>query len=254
MTGAFIWEDGHMTNLGGLGGTCANAIALNNQGQVTGASNLAGDQAFHPYLWENGSMADLGTFGGNGQGLALNEAGDVVGIAFYPGNQVFRAALWKNGHIKDIGTLPGDAFSFAVDINAREQVIGVSFDAQFTRARAFLWEEGGPMLDLDSLLVGFRLQLGLGNLTRPMGAGPANINDRGEIVGNAVDANNNFHAVLLVPCGEAEEGCVDAAAEDLTATRNSTVTGAQRLVIHPMMAGPRTPLTHHIPGLGAPRH
>jgi len=49
-TGAFIWEKGHMTNLGSFGGTCTNAIALNNRGQVTGSSNLAGDQAFHPYL------------------------------------------------------------------------------------------------------------------------------------------------------------------------------------------------------------
>jgi len=258
MAGAFIWEDGHMANLGDLGGTCTNALALNNRGQVTGTSNLVGDQASHPYLWEHGSMRDLGTFGGDfGQGMALNEAGDVVGSATYPGDQVFRAALWKNGHIKDIGTLPGDAYSAAVDINSREQIIGVSFDAQFTRARAFLWEEGRPMLDLDSLLVGFGLQLGLGTLTKPAGSGPANINDRGEIVGNAVDANGNWHAVLLIPCSEGTDGCIDA----IEATRSNSAATASpnrsiipnRLINPGMMTWRARLQRYHTLGFGAPR-
>lgn len=208
MTGAFIWEQGHMTDLGNLGGTCTNAIAQNNRGQVTGSSNLADDQASHPYLWEDGSMKDLGTFGGDfGQGMALNEAGDVVGFAYYAGNQVFRAALWKNGHIKDIGTLPGDAYSFAVDINARDQVIAVSFDAEFTTARAFLWEEGRPPVDLDSLIASAGLQFEIGP---QKGTGIANINDVGLIVGNASDTNGFFHAVVLVPCSEADTACYNA--------------------------------------------
>ncbi|PYV61048.1 MAG: hypothetical protein DMG97_44420, partial [Acidobacteria bacterium] len=40
MTGAFLWQNGKMTNLGSFGGTCTNAIALNNRGQVVGYSFL----------------------------------------------------------------------------------------------------------------------------------------------------------------------------------------------------------------------
>jgi len=41
-------------------------------------------------------------------------------------------------------------------------------------------------------------------------AGAIEINDSGEIVGSAVDANGNFHAMLLIPCDDnhpAVEGC-----------------------------------------------
>lgn len=33
---AFLWEEGKMTDLGGLGGTCTLVSALNNRGQVAG--------------------------------------------------------------------------------------------------------------------------------------------------------------------------------------------------------------------------
>jgi probable HAF family extracellular repeat protein len=228
-TGAFVWEQGHMSNVGSFGGTCTVAFALNNRGQVTGSSNLAGDQASHPYLWEHGSMMDLGTFGGSfGGGAALNEAGDVVGFATFPGDQVFRAALWKNRHIKDIGTLPGDAFSFAVDINAREQIIAVSIDAQFTRARAFLWEDGKPPLDLDSLIATSGLEFQIG----PPGTGIANINDVGEIVGNATDGNGFFHAVVLQPCSEGDTACDDAesGARQVTSAKNTNQTNRAKQI------------------------
>lgn len=227
-TGAFMWEAGNMTNLGSFGGTCTMAIALNNRGQVTGSSNLAGNQAFHPYLWEHGSMKDLHTFGGDFcQGMALNEAGDVAGWAYYSGNQVFRAALWKNGHIRDIGTLPGDAYSFAVDINAREQIIAVSFDAQFTRARAFLWEDAKPPLNLDSLIASSGLQFEIGP---QQGTGVANINNLGQIVGNAADSNGFFHAVVLLPCSEDDAACFNAESADVsTATTADTVARANQI-------------------------
>jgi probable HAF family extracellular repeat protein len=59
----FLWRNGHMTDLGTLGGTFGTANWLNDAGQVVGQSNLAGDQSSHPYLWQDGTMTDLGTLG-----------------------------------------------------------------------------------------------------------------------------------------------------------------------------------------------
>ena len=102
-----------------------------------------------------------------------------------------------------LGNCPGDANSFGFDINEGGQVLALSTDSQFTTFRAFLWQKGRPMLDLEALAARSGLQLGLAIAF----SGTANINNRGEIAANAVDANGNFHAVLLVPCGHVDTDC-----------------------------------------------
>ena len=44
----FLWQDGHLTDLGDLGGTLGQAFWLNEPGEVVGWSDLAGDQTFTP--------------------------------------------------------------------------------------------------------------------------------------------------------------------------------------------------------------
>jgi len=147
-------------------------------------------------------MIDLGTFGGSlGNSVAINDSGTVVGWANYPGDQIFHAFLWKNGNKRDLGTLPGDSDSFVSDINATEQVVGISVpDFDFSRARAFLWEGGGPMVDLNTLIPP--------NPGLQFATFPPNINDRGEIAIEGI-LNGNTHAFVLIPDDDNASG-VDA--------------------------------------------
>jgi probable HAF family extracellular repeat protein len=209
----FLWEpptehylNGKMIDLGSLGGTFGaegDGLALNNRGQVVGASNLAGDVYFHPFLWTApGPMRDLGTLGGpTGTSNAINEAGEVVGYADLPPSAATStdAFLWKKGKMTDLGVLAGHCFSGAFSINAKTQVGGASFPCDGSPAHAFLWENGGPMVDLNNLVTGADMTLS-----------GSYINDREEITGIGVLANGDLHAFLLIPCDEHHpgvEGC-----------------------------------------------
>jgi probable HAF family extracellular repeat protein len=223
----FLWENGAMIDLGTLGGTSGCAIYLNNRGQVVGYSNVAGDVGcpdmceFHPFLWERGVIKDLGTLGGT-YGFAnwISDAGEIAGSARTQGDQALHAFLWKNGIMTDLGTLPGDPCSFSQAINSKGQMVGESQGVCFpqaSRTRAFLWENGGPMLDLNTLIPsGSGLQL----------VGAVDINDRGEIVGSGVLPNGDFHAILLIPCDENHpniEGCDYSMVEESATARVSTM-------------------------------
>jgi probable HAF family extracellular repeat protein len=202
----FLWKSGEMIDLGNLGGTLSlGAQCANNRGQIIGQSNLAGDAMSHAFFWENGVMTDLGTLGGDiSEAIWLNDAGVVVGSADLPGSQVHHAAYWSNGQIHDLGTVSGDLCSRGRGLNARGQVVGLSSDCS-NALHAFVWEEGGPMLDLNTLIAP-----GSGwQLTRAL-----NINDRGEILVAAdpvgvtpTDDDDLGHLVLLVPCDIGEAGC-----------------------------------------------
>jgi probable HAF family extracellular repeat protein len=205
----FLWgpEEG-IEDLGSLGGTGGCAINLNNRGQVVGYSNLAGDLATHPFIWTKpGPMRDLGTLGGPfGFANWISEAGEVAGSAENEGGQL-HAFLWNDGIMTDLGTLPGDCFTQSQAVNSKRQMVGESAPCDFSSTRAFLWENGGPMVDLNALIPsGSALQLN----------GAVDINNRGEIVGSGVLANGDMHAVLLIPCDENHpdiEGCDYSLAE-----------------------------------------
>ncbi len=205
-TGAFLWEKGKMTDLGGLGGTCTLASALNNQGQVAGWSNLAGDQAYHAFRWDpatHSHLRDLGTLGGTFSiAVAMNDTGDVVGAAARPGDQVVHATLWGRHGLVDLGTVGTDQCAEARSVNSSDQVVGISNpECGSDEASAFLWEHEGPMIDLNAFVPpDSDLHLRAG----------ATINDRGEIAAFAATPDGNRRTVLLIPCDDEpadSEGC-----------------------------------------------
>src|SRR5690242_4062888 len=87
LTWDFCTLDSGMQDLGNLGGGYADALGINNLGQVVGFSGLP-DGSRHAFLWTATSgMQDLGTLGGNTSGaIGINDAGQVVGFAYLPDN------------------------------------------------------------------------------------------------------------------------------------------------------------------------
>jgi len=144
-------------------------------------------------------MKDLGTLGGdNSEAVWINDAGGIAGSADLSGTGLHHAVRWKDGEIFDLGTVSGDPCSRSKAINARGQIVGVSSDCS-NPVRAFLWEEGGPMIDLNTVIPpGSGLQLTFA----------FNINDRGEILAKS----DLGHIVLLVPCDEDRGDCVNVLA------------------------------------------
>jgi probable HAF family extracellular repeat protein len=209
----FFWspEDGKMTDLGGLGGTFGHVQWLNNRGQVVGASNLPGDQTEHPFIWSKSTgMVDLFLNGGLGGDFGhpdwVNDIGEVVGFSLIPsdGKCVLEGHgfLWRNGVMTDLGTVDKDPTSEGNSINLHGQVVGGSYDFCSSIAHGFLWENGGPAVDLNTLVLP-------GTTTNVIGA--EFINDRGEIActGTTV-AVPEEHPCMLIPCDESHpgiEGC-----------------------------------------------
>jgi len=249
-TGAFLWQNGQMTNLGSFGGTCTFASDLNNRGQVVGLSTLSGDLEQHPFLWDQGVLTDLGTFGGSrGNAIANNEAGEIVGWAMIPGDEAVRAFHWKNGTMTDLGAVDSDPCSDAFAINSASQIIGISGTCDFENVRGFLLEKGGAMTDLDSFVPpGSALHLEL----------PTAINDRGEIAGLGFLPGGDQHAFLLIPCGPDDtEGCQDEQDSSAIHARiaSPATTSKPNLTPRGLLAGHRARLSlgRHIP-LRAPSY
>jgi probable HAF family extracellular repeat protein len=214
----FVWENGMMVDLGTLGGGLyAVANRLNGRGQVAGTSDVTRDQTVqHAFLWERGQLQDLGTFGGDlSFGTWLDEAGGVVGGATTKDDLLFRAFRWKNGHMTNLGSLNGDQCSVAFGGNSKGQVVGNSLSDCDHETHAFLWENGGPMVDLNSFVTP-----GSGILLRE----GVFINERGEIAVDGRLANGDVHAFVLVPDDDDSEGSINAV-QVSSALDRSRVTG-----------------------------
>jgi probable HAF family extracellular repeat protein len=215
----FLWQNGKMIDIGSLGGTDSEPSSMNQFGQVAGNSLLAGDAISHPFVWSNGHLRDLGTLGGD-TGVAnwISDRGDIAGKGDLPGpaRQLHDAALWSGGQTIDLGVLPGDSCSNAYFVNLRGQVVGTSENEEHcfmgVGEHAFLWERGGPMVDLNTIIPPYpNLQLTYA----------VAINDRGEIVGFGVppgcavqDYESCGHAYVLYPC-DRDDRCVNETAFDV---------------------------------------
>lgn len=217
---AFLWENGKMKDLGSLGGTITFPINLNSRGQVVGYSYFPGDEVFHGFVWDRGVLTDL-SLGGSYAATSWNsDSGDVVGISDVPGDDAFHAFFWSRGVISDLGTLGGDPCSSAYSVNSNRQAVGYSSLCD-RPLRAFLWENGGPMVDLNALVEPpSDLYLYEGTY----------INDKGEIVALGFTPEGGRHVVVLKPHGSCDDACEQRIADHqyMTPLAQPAVTGASR--------------------------
>jgi probable HAF family extracellular repeat protein len=232
----FFWQNGTMTDIGSLGGTFGSPNWLNSRGQVVGFSNLAGDATHHGFLWDQGTLTDVGTLGGdNSEADWISDSGLVVGAADVPGSLTHHGFLWRHGVMTDLGVIDGDACSTGNAVNSRGQVVG-NAGVCFVGGRPWLWENGGPMVDLNDLALpgsGLHLQAA------------TEINERGEIVCRGVLPNGDQHVVLLVPVDGVENANSGAVATPSLSPRYVS-SGTQ----HPPQS--RWSNRYQMPGLQSP--
>lgn len=163
---AAIWDAqrGTMRQLRPLpGDSTSAATAINDSGEAVGISGdcdvAVGEfSANHAVFWDaTGSPTPLPTLGGEAwhTPMDIDADGDVVGFSnptgITGGDFLPHAFFWtprEPSHITDIGVVDGDAFSEALGLNNRDQVVGVSCGAT---CRGFLYE-GGMLHDLNELV------------------------------------------------------------------------------------------------------
>lgn len=147
--GAFLWNEGTMTNLGSLpGGYSSTARGVNSSNHVVGFASKNGGGDYRAFIWDAvHGIVQLGglpgeTFSG---AYHINNAGRIVGESWTSGPSQTHAVVWTAGSPMDIGTLGGPA-ARANDINDAGQVVGFSFLAGGSAGRAFMYD--GTMHDL----------------------------------------------------------------------------------------------------------
>jgi probable HAF family extracellular repeat protein len=160
---AVLWRHGDVTDLGTLGGDYSWAAALNDRGDVVGASTTAAGE-LHAFLWSGGRMRDLG-LPGTSYAADVNNHVTVVGMADFgdPGRDT--AFRWRHGVAV---RLPAPGRAHVAALNDRGTAVG-SYTLDGPPAHAVRWY-GGVMTPL-------------GGLPGGGGSGARSVNRRGAILG-----------------------------------------------------------------------
>lgn len=163
-------------DLGTLGGTTSSAAAINDDGQIVGASTLATGES-HAFLWTGGVMTDLGTLGGaTSNATDINATGQVVGLSATAAGEP-RVFLW-DGALRDLGPGPSNPWTL-VKLNDQGQAAWTASVGSTTRA--YYWN-GSQTVDLGTL----------GGTSSTV----SDINARGDVSGSSTMPDGETHAVV----------------------------------------------------------
>ena len=148
----------------------------------------------HAFLWENGVMTDLGVLPGDEDSgaSAINNVGQIVGSSGRTDPDTYetfyRPFIYENGVMRPVPVPSSD--SYGGDINDAGVVVGtMRAGGAVSPHHAFIYADG-VVTNLNSLIpAGTGLHL----------AYATGINNAGQIVGVAYDAQAHYHAFLLTP-------------------------------------------------------
>ena len=151
-TRATIWNHGTLKakHLGALpGGEYSSAFAINDAGQVVGASNIG--SGLVPFIWKPaGGLQRIPLLRGDkcGQAFSINKNGHAAGYSSGPNGA--KAFLWMpSTGVRNLGSLPGASYSRARAVNDSDEVVGTS--GSLAGDRAVLWTKAGSVRDLGTL-------------------------------------------------------------------------------------------------------
>ena len=120
----FLWQNGTLTDLPGLGGDETHAWLVDDAGDVAGVSALPSG-VDHAVLWPSGSTTptDLGSIGTLDSSVdAMNASGTIVGFASDHVGDSRIALEWQAGQLIDLGRF-GAQGAQAVAVNTRGDVL-----------------------------------------------------------------------------------------------------------------------------------
>jgi probable HAF family extracellular repeat protein len=196
---AFVWQNGSRVAIAGLGGGSTHPADINNLGQAVGSSYHPAMTPLglmqHAFLWQNGVTIDLGVLPGDDDSgaSAINSSGVVVGSSGRTDpdtyESTYRPFIYQDGTMTAI---PAPSFeAHGGDINDSGVAVGtMRAGGAVTPWHAWIFENG-VVTNLNSL--------------KPSGSGlhlayATAINNNGQIVGVAYDAQSRYHGFLLTPC------------------------------------------------------
>jgi probable HAF family extracellular repeat protein len=129
--------------LGTLGGTTSWGTGINDQEVATGYSRIENEET-RAFRWsaETG-MVNLGTLGGSwSQGWAVNAAGVVVGWSGRSDGSAGAFLHEPAGSMQELPALEGFPDCVAHGIDDTGRIAGTCYTADFSQARAVIWEDG----------------------------------------------------------------------------------------------------------------
>jgi probable HAF family extracellular repeat protein len=166
-TRAFLWDKQNgMQDLGTLaGGTDAEAMLINERGQVVGnsytssaPSTLCAGAGFAlttgSFIWDKRTgMRDLGNLGGTCTIVSdLNNRGQVIGQSSLATDQFVHAFLWDEERgLQDLGGSLGGSNTGAFVINEEGKAVGFAYLPGEIIFHATLWKHAGDMTDLGTV-------------------------------------------------------------------------------------------------------